>query len=193
MILILALACAARVTPSPPATPTVTARVESWTRGGEPMKSDQEILVSWPVVEGPGPAINATLAQVLSPEGVFGERRAEIEAAGWADEISYTLDWQGPGLLGLTITLQASVAAERASLSPEDDVGPLLDDHAARPEDLRDYGLRLSGVLFVHDFGSHHVALALEPDGQMLVSWAEIGPFLSADCALRRALASASP
>jgi hypothetical protein len=53
---------------------------------------------------------------------------------------------------------------------------------------MNEFQLTPLGLVFQHSFAFPHAALAIEPDGQLFVSWKRLSPWFSIDSVLQRAL-----
>lgn len=122
------------------------------------------------------------------PDGFSRELAIDLEKGVRVGPESFTVEGRKQLINRLNTQLAANIAAARAALEPGDDLGDLLEGHAVQDKHLERFGLRPTGVVFHYAFGFPHVALAAEPDGDLLVPWAEIGPWLSPESPLRRAL-----
>lgn len=58
------------------------------------------------------------------------------------------------------------------------DGSPYFDDADFKLENLNNYKITDEGVTFMYDYGFPHVALALQPDGEYLFTWAELKPYI---------------
>ena len=88
----------------------------------------------------------------------------------------------------LDASLQERVKTARAEAGSDGPSPEMFDGFSFKDSNLKDFSLGPSGVTFHFDFGFPHAMLAAEPDGNLLLTWAEAGAYLSADSPLRRAL-----
>lgn len=88
----------------------LVARTETWRRAEGSSKPDPEIPVSLPQVWVADPARSAAIAALLTPEALLGQTRAQIEADGWVDSVSFEATWQKAGLLSLSVIQEGSAA-----------------------------------------------------------------------------------
>ena len=58
-----------------------------------------------------------------------------------------------------------------------------------KAEDLNNFAADMAGVAFFYDYGFPNVLKALEPEGELRLSWAEITPFIRKDGLLARFVA----
>ncbi len=81
-------------------------------------------------------------------------------------------------LAGVLDTLLADrmAEAERAWGEPG-----MYEGHAFTTDDLESFSIMGDGVEFHYDFGFPHVAEAAEPDGDILMTWDRIAPFIDPD------------
>ena len=114
----------------------------------------------------------------------------DLRTGARLDASCFAVERRGELIAKLQPALVASMEAARVEAGTEEDLSAMLEGHAVTEADLDGFGLRPAGVLFHHDFGFPHVALALEPEEDLLLPWAELGPFLAPGCALARAVPS---
>jgi hypothetical protein len=80
-------------------------------------------------------------------------------------------------------TLQARIAARELAMGEE--LEPLLTgDTRFDVEDLSSFSILPGGVVFHFDFAFPHAALAAEPDGDILLPYAALSPWIPADSPL---------
>lgn len=53
-------------------------------------------------------------------------------------------------------------------------------------KDLDNFAVDMAGVTFYYDYGFPNVLKALEPEGELWLSWAEVKPFIKQDGLLAR-------
>lgn len=88
----------------------------------------------------------------------------------------------------LDARLQENVKTAKAEAGPDGPPPEMYDSFTFKDTDLKKFSLGPSGITFQYDFGFPHAVLAAEPDGNLLLTWAEAGAYLTADSPLRRAL-----
>lgn len=211
----------------------LASKVETWRRTDTQIKPELDIPVALPQIWVADPTVNTAIAALLTPEALLGGARAQLEADGWLDTVSFEAPFQKNGLVSLVVNqegmaaypdvvsaervidlkagrvlgaeswdparqaelisrldglLQAEITSTRAEFKPDEVDPELFQGHTVRAETLGRFGLRPQGVVFHYEFGFPHAMLAAEPDGDLLVPWAEVSPFLVADSPLKRAL-----
>lgn len=86
-----------------------------------------------------------------------------------------------PALVKLLQTRVDAIVAKASKADPAtaDELRSLVDSSGATINDreLASFSITSTGVVFHHDFGFPHVAQALEPDGDVSVTWRELAPF----------------
>jgi len=68
----------------------------------------------------------------------------------------------------------------------EDDPKRLFEETDFEQKDLDNFAVDRAGVAFFYDYGFPNVIKALEPDGELRLSWAEVKPFIKKDGLLAR-------
>ncbi len=68
----------------------------------------------------------------------------------------------------------------------DDDPKALFEYTDFTDKDLTNFAVDMAGVAFFYDYGFPNVVKALEPDGELRFSWAEIRPFIKHDGLLGR-------
>lgn len=91
-------------------TPAVGGRDEVWTRARTDKGTGTDIRVSLPVVWVTDPALQQKIDLALAPEALLDQTRAEIEADGWVDHVSWDRTYGRKGLLSLVVTVEGSGA-----------------------------------------------------------------------------------
>ncbi len=79
-------------------------------------------------------------------------------------------------------TMQSAIA-EADKLNAEDSIEltEILGERHFTAEETNHFSVGDKGVTFYYDYGFPHVALALEPNGEFLISYAELKPFIKPD------------
>ncbi len=98
-----------------------------------------------------------------------------------------------PGLLS-AVKKKQSAEVEKAikdiKADPEfpkdSDPRELFSDAAFETKDLDNFAIDRAGVAFFYDYGFPNAIKALEPDGELRLSWAEVRPFIKKDGLLAR-------
>lgn len=89
-----------------------------------------------------------------------------------------------PGLVAAIKEKQnAEIAEATKAIKADPDFGDgdptaLFENAAFEEKDLANFAADRAGVAFFYDYGFPHVIKALEPDGELRLSWAEIKPFI---------------
>lgn len=81
---------------------------------------------------------------------------------------------------------QATAEAAKESASDAADLTELLADKKFSAEYLEFFSINDKGVKFYYDYGFPHLALALEPNNEFFLSYAELKPFIKPDGLLAR-------
>jgi hypothetical protein len=68
----------------------------------------------------------------------------------------------------------------------DDDPKRLFEETTFAEEDLNNFAVDMAGVAFFYDYGFPNVLKALEPEGELRLSWAEVKPFIKKDGLLTR-------
>ncbi len=68
----------------------------------------------------------------------------------------------------------------------DDDPKALFEYTNFEEKDLGNFAVDMAGVAFFYDYGFPNVMKALEPDGELRLSWAEMKPFIKQDSLLLR-------
>lgn len=97
-----------------------------------------------------------------------------------------------PGLTAAVKEKQSIEIAEAIKVMKADpdfgdgDPKALFEDTNFEEKDLVNFAADRAGVAFFYDYGFPHVIKALEPDGELRLSWSEIKPFIRRDGLLAR-------
>lgn len=70
----------------------------------------------------------------------------------------------------------------------DDDPKRLFEDTTFEEKDLENFVADLAGVAFFYDYGFPNAVKALEPEGELRLSWKEVAPFIKKDGLLARFL-----
>jgi hypothetical protein len=68
----------------------------------------------------------------------------------------------------------------------DEDPKSLFEETTLEAKDLENFAVDMTGVAFFYEYGFPHVMKALEPEGELRLSWAEIKPFIKKDGLLAR-------
>ena len=68
----------------------------------------------------------------------------------------------------------------------DDDPKRLFEEATFEEKDLANFAVDMAGVAFFYDYGFPNVIKALEPEGELRLSWEEIKPFMKQDGLLAR-------
>jgi hypothetical protein len=68
----------------------------------------------------------------------------------------------------------------------DDDPKRLFEETTIEEKDLDNFAVDMAGVAFFYDYGFPNALKALEPEGELRLSWSEIKPFIKTDGLLAR-------
>ena len=108
-------------------------------------------------------------------------KAADVFAAGKTNGLVKKLD----GVLQKTMK-QAIGEATKESADDAKDLKEMLAGKKFSAEYLENFSVGDKGVKFYYDYGFPHVALALEPNNEFFLSYAELKPFIKRDGLLAR-------
>lgn len=78
------------------------------------------------------------------------------------------------------IEIEKSIKELREDPEEKDtDPSDLFKEKGFKAEDLAEFSVSDSGVMFIYDYGFPHVIKALEPEGRYTVRWAEVSKFVN--------------
>ncbi|MEQ1765034.1 MAG: hypothetical protein ABL984_18050 [Pyrinomonadaceae bacterium] len=78
------------------------------------------------------------------------------------------------------------IKADPEFAAADDDPKRLFEETTFEEKDLDNFAVDMAGVAFFYDYGFPNVIKALEPSGELRLSWAEMKPFIKKDGLLAR-------
>jgi len=78
------------------------------------------------------------------------------------------------------------IKADPEFAAADDDPKRLFEETTFEEKDLDNFAVDMAGIAFFYDYGFPNALKALEPEGELRLSWAEIKPFIKQDGLLAR-------